>query len=129
MAVNWDLLKAHYLRGDCRRHGKAKRASQLGSLSLNLMRLHVLANQGSDDAIAHHLVRESQFFVEWTIPTIDLETEISSATELLELQRSLSRWKLNWVELWASEAERQRVATTAQEWCDRLQRQSEALVG
>ncbi|MEM9218260.1 MAG: hypothetical protein AAGD25_28450 [Cyanobacteria bacterium P01_F01_bin.150] len=119
MAVNWDLLKAQYLKGN--------RASQLGSLALNLMRLHVLARQGSEDAVAQHLVRESQFFVEWTVPTINLETEMGSATELLELQRSLSRWKLNWAELWANESDREQVAVMAQEWCDRLQQQSESL--
>lgn len=119
MAMNWDLLKAQYLRGS--------RASQLGNLALNLMRLHVLARQGSDDAVAQHLVQESQFFVEWMVPAINLETEMSSATELLELQRSLSRWKLNWTELWANESDRKQVARMAQEWCDRLQQQCDAL--
>lgn len=119
MAMNWDLLKAQYLKGS--------RASQLGNLALNLMRLHVLARQGSDDAVAQHLVRESQFFVEWMVPAINLETEMSSATELLELQRALSRWKLNWTELWANESDRKQVARMAQEWCDRLQQQCDAL--
>ncbi|MGA1132588.1 MAG: hypothetical protein ACO31I_10045 [Prochlorotrichaceae cyanobacterium] len=119
MAINWDLLKTQYLRGD--------RASQLGNLALNLMRLHLLARQGNDDIIAQHLVRESQLFVEWTVPTINLSTEIWAATELLELQRSLARWKLNWVELWANDSSREQVAIVAQEWCDRLQRQCESL--
>ena len=121
MAINWDLLKTYYLRSD--------RTSQLTSLALNLMRLHVLARQGSDDTVAQHLVRESQFFVEWTVPTINLETDMSVATELLELQRSLSRWKLNWADLWASETEREQVAAIAQQWCHRLQHQCESLTG
>ncbi|NEQ98783.1 MAG: hypothetical protein F6K30_19025 [Cyanothece sp. SIO2G6] len=119
MAVNWELLKGQYLKGN--------RASQLGNLALNLMRLHVLARQGGDDVVAQHLVRESQFFVEWMVPTINLDTEISSATELLDLQRSLSCWKLNWAERWANESEREQVAVMAQEWCDRLQQQCDAL--
>ena len=119
MAVNWDLLKTQYLKGN--------RASQLGNLALNLMRLHVLARQGSDYIVAQHLVRESQFFVEWTAPTINLETEMNSATELLELQRSLSRWTLRWTEVWTNESEREQVAMMAQEWCDRLQRHCESL--
>ena len=52
---------------------------------------------------------------------------MSSAIELLELQRALSRWKLNWAELWANESDREQVALMAQEWCDRLQQQSESL--
>jgi hypothetical protein len=119
MAVNWDLLKVQYLKGN--------RASQLGNLALNLMRLHLLARQGDESSVAQHLVRESQFFVEWTVPTIDLKTEISSATELLELQRLLSRWKLNWTELWANESDREQMAAIALEWCHRLQQQCESL--
>ncbi|NEP10262.1 MAG: hypothetical protein F6K14_08590 [Symploca sp. SIO2C1] len=114
MAINWDLLKTHYLQGN--------RESQLGNLALNLMRLHILVRQGSNDIVVQHLIRESQFFVEWTVPTINLETDMQIATELLELQRSLSRWKLNWSEVWANEAEREQVATVAQQWCDRLQK-------
>ena len=120
MAINWDLLKVHYLQGD--------RASQLGSLSLNLMRLQVLVRQGNDDIVAQHFVRESQFFIEWIVPTMNLETDIDSATELLELQRSLSQWKLNWTEPWASQSKREQIATMAQAWCDRLQHQCESLV-
>ena len=119
MAVNWDLLKNQYLQGN--------RSNQLGNLALNLMRLHLLARQGSDSVFAQHLVWESQLFVEWTVPTLNLSTEIWAASELLELQRSLSRWKLNWVELWANESEREQVAVMAQQWCDRLQRQCESL--
>ena len=79
MAVNWDLLKVQYLKGS--------RASQLGNLALNLMRLHLLVRQTSDDLVVQHLLRESQFFVEWIVPTINLSTEMRAATELLELQR------------------------------------------
>ncbi len=118
MAVNWDLLKAQYLRGS--------RSSQLENLALNLMRLHLLARQGSDGLVAQHLVQESQLFVEWTVPTINLSTEMWAAIELLELQRSLSRWKLNWLEVWANESDREQVAILAQEWCDRLQQQCES---
>ncbi|NEQ66506.1 MAG: hypothetical protein F6K21_13560 [Symploca sp. SIO2D2] len=114
MAINWDLLKTHYLQGN--------RESQLGNLALNLMRLHILIRQGSNDIVVQHLIRESQFFVEWTVPTINLETEMQIATELLELQRSLSRWKLNWPEVCGNEIDRKQVATVVQQWCNRLQK-------
>ncbi|NES23882.1 MAG: hypothetical protein F6K41_34445 [Symploca sp. SIO3E6] len=56
MAINWELLKTHYLQGN--------RESQLGNLALNLMRLHIFIRQGSNDIVVQHLIRESQFFKE-----------------------------------------------------------------
>ena len=119
MAINWDILKTHYLQ--------ANRATQLDSLALNLTRIQVLANSGADESIAQHLVRESQFFIEWTVPNIDLETDLTFATELIDLQRLLSRWKLSWSDLWANKTQRQEVATLAQQWCDRIHGQCELL--
>ena len=121
MAMNWDILKARYLQ--------TSRLSQLDSLSLNLIRLQALAMGGSDESMAHHLVRESQFFIEWSVSGINLETDMTLATELLSLQRELSRWKLSWPELWRSELERQQLADTAQHWCEHLQGQLNAIAG
>ncbi|MEL6882524.1 MAG: hypothetical protein AAFP09_18520 [Cyanobacteria bacterium J06607_10] len=117
--MNWEILKARYLQ--------TSRSSQLDSLSLNLIRLQALATSGTDESMAHHLVRESQFFIEWTVPSIDLETDMPIATALLSLQRQLSRWKLGWPELWTSDLERAQMATTAQQWCEQLQGQPTAL--
>jgi hypothetical protein len=85
------------------------------------MRLHLFTYQGSDDGVAQHLLRESQFFVEWIVPTLNLEIDLNAATELIELQRLLSKWKLNWSAIWSNEANRQQVAVMAQQWGDRLQ--------
>jgi len=112
MATNWDMLRAQYLQ--------ANRATQLDSLALNLMRIQFLARSGTEEIMAQHLVRESQFFIEWAVPTIDLEEDMAFATDLVELQRLLSRWKLSWLELWTNESKRQEIATLAQQWCDRL---------
>lgn len=120
MAINWDILKTQYLQ--------ANRTTQFDSLALNLTRIQLLAHSGSDELVAQHLVRESQFFIEWAVPTIDLETELALATELVDLQRLLSRWKLSWPEFWANEAQRQEIAALAQQWCDRIHGYSELAV-
>jgi hypothetical protein len=112
MAINWDTLKTRYLQSN--------HATQIDSIVLNLTRIQTLANSSSDDQIAQHLVRESQFFIEWTVPTINLTTDITVATELVDLQRQLSHWKLHWEELWANPSDRQQIATQAQEWCQKL---------
>ncbi|ASC69194.1 uncharacterized protein XM38_001200 [Halomicronema hongdechloris C2206] len=112
--MNWDILKTQYLQ--------ANRATQLDSLALNLTRIQLLAKSGTDESVAQHLVRESQFFIEWAVPSIDLDSDIAFATELVDLQRLLSRWKLSWSELWGSESQRQEIARLAQQWCVRLRR-------
>ena len=115
MAINWDRLKALYLQTD--------RATQLASLALNLTRIQTLATHQIESSTAHHLVRESQFFIEWTVPTLNLETDFTLATELVDLQRQLSQWKLHWTEVWETERERQQLVDQAQTWCERLRDQ------
>lgn len=111
MGINWDTLKQRYLQ--------TNRAAQLESITLNLTRIQTLANSGEDGQIARHLVRESQYLIEWTVPTIDLETDLQIATELVDLQRQLSEWKLDWERIWGSD--RASLVTVVQQWCDRLQ--------
>lgn len=91
------MLKSRYLQ--------ANRSAQLASLSLNLTRIQTLAQSGTDELVAQHLVRESQFFIEWTVPNMNLETDLLFATELVALQRLLSHWKIGWSEVWANEVE------------------------
>jgi hypothetical protein len=119
MAINWDILKTQYLQ--------ANRATQLDSLALNLTRIQLLARSGTDESVAQHLVRESQFFIEWAVSTIDLEADMAFVTDLVDLQRLLSRWKLNWSELWTSESQRQEIATLAYQWQERIHGQCELL--
>ena len=120
MAVNWEILKTRYLQ--------SSRIAQLESLTLNLARIQSLTENG-EAQVAYHLVRESQFFIEWTVPTIDLEIDLAVATTLVDLQRLLSSWKLNWSTLWQDSMARQRMAAEAQVWLDRLQDQSIRLAG
>ena len=120
MAINWEILKMRYLQ--------TSRASLMDSLSLNLARLQSLSSSGGDSVIAHHLVRESQYFIEWTVSGINLETDMALATELLTLQRQLSQWKLRWSELWESEPSRQQVSATAQTWSEQLQERLNVMV-
>ncbi len=117
MGMNWDLLKALYLQGD--------RASQLNSLHLNLAHIQILATGHTDELVALHLIRESQYFIEWIVPTLDLKTDdISIATLLVDLQRQLSRWKLEWEKQWEEKEARENMATQAEQWSNRLQQQS-----
>lgn len=112
MAVNLDSLKSQYLQNDT--------ATQLGRLAANLTQIKALAQAGTEEQLAQDLIRESQFFIEWIVPSLDLKTELNLATELVELQRQLSRWKLYCSRLWSSSSDRLQIARHSQEWSDRL---------
>lgn len=117
--MNWEKLKARY--------EAASPVFQMDSIGMNLVRLQTLAESGLEEPVAQHLVRESQFFIEWFVPGLSLETDMGLVQELLSLQRLLSRWKLNWPELWSNPAERQQIADTAQHWYEHLQGYSGAI--
>lgn len=117
--MNWEKLKAGY--------EAASPAAQIDGLCLNLIRLQTLAEGGVDGLVAQHLVRESQFFIEWTVAGLSLETNMALVQELVSLQRLLSRWKLNWSEQWVNPIERQKIADTAQHWYEHLQGYSSAI--
>jgi hypothetical protein len=112
MAVNLDSLKTQYLQHDI--------STQLGRLVENLTQIKVLTQAGTEEQCAQDLIRESQFFIEWIVPNLSLETTLELATELVELQRQLSQWKLHWSVLWSNPGDRLQVAADAQEWSDRV---------
>ncbi|MBW4471570.1 MAG: hypothetical protein KME45_14355 [Stenomitos rutilans HA7619-LM2] len=113
MAVNLHSLKTQYLEHDV--------STQLGQLVENLTQIKALAQAGTEEQLAQDLIRESQFFIEWVVPSLNLDTNIELATQLVELQRQLSRWKLQWSTLWSSPSDRLQVAADVQQWSDRLQ--------
>lgn len=117
--MNWEKLKARY--------EAVSSVAQIDSIGMNLVRLQALAESEIEESVAQHLVRESQFFIEWSVPGLSLETNMALVEELLSLQRLLSRWKLNWSSLWTDPAERQQMADTAQHWYENLQSYSSAI--
>jgi len=108
MAVNLEFLKSQYLQHDI--------SEQLSQLAENLTQIKTLAQTGKEEQRAQRLVRESQFFIEWIVPNLNLDMNLELATQLVELQRQLSRWKLHWSTLWASSSDRLQIASTAQHW-------------
>jgi hypothetical protein len=112
MAVSLDILKTQYLQQDI--------STQLDRLAENLTQIKALAQAGTEEQLVQDLIRESQFFVEWVVPNLNLDMNLNLATELVELQRQLSRWKLHWSTLWSSPSDRLQIAHHAQEWSDRV---------
>jgi hypothetical protein len=112
MAISLDILKTQYLQQDI--------STQFDQLVENLTQIKALAQAGTEEQLVKDLIRESQFFVEWIVSSLNLETNLELATELVELQRQFSRWKLHWSVLWSNSYDRLQVAAAAEAWNDRL---------
>jgi len=117
MEIDWEILKVHFLEADP--------TTRLNSLALNLTRIQLFAHSGAGESMARHLIRETQFFIEWIVTDLDLESHLNQAVELADLQRLLSRWKLS--DWWEDEQERKNVAKQAEEWCDLIRQQNHTL--
>jgi hypothetical protein len=103
-------------------------SAQFSQLAANLTQIKTLTQAGVEEQAAQDLIRESQIFIEWVVHNLDLETNLVLSTELVELQRQLSRWKLHWSVLWSNPQERSQIAQCVQEWSDRLHNLSKLLV-
>jgi hypothetical protein len=68
------------------------------------------------DAIAMWLKSANQYFIEWTAPEMDID----AAAELVDLERILSKWKLNWENIWSDTTLRTQVAKEAESWSQRV---------
>lgn len=108
MTRDWNATKTRYLQFDS--------SHQLGHLASNLARLRSFCNDPLYQEAALSVIEESQHFIEWTVPSMDLDV----AAELVDLQRQLSNWKQHWSALWSNKGDRIQVAEQAQGWCDRL---------
>jgi len=108
MAVDWKQLNSRYLQDNI--------STRLGGIASNLVRARSLLDSGTNEQVALQLVRESQFFIEWTAP--DASEDV--AAELVELQRLLSYWHYHWSTLWSDWEQRQSIVHQAQEWFHRL---------
>lgn len=88
---------------------------RLGNLASNLSRLKSFARHPAMAGAARKVVHESQHFIEWTATDAALEVQV----ELIELQKFLAGWQLEWDEIWADE-QRGSLAAQAEVWAKRI---------
>jgi hypothetical protein len=89
---------------------------RLGGLASNLVRVRSLSDNPAHGEIVADLLNESKYFIEWTAG----ETEVETAAQLVELQRQLVRWQLNWAQIWDDPAQRAQVAQDSRAWSERV---------
>jgi hypothetical protein len=97
---------------------QSSRASQLESIANHLKQIAEICSDANDLSSAIQVIRESQYFIEWTVPTLPID----DATELVDLGRVLAGWKLQWSEISTNSARILIVHNLAQNWHDRLLR-------
>jgi hypothetical protein len=95
--------------------------TRLKHLAAHLNKIKLVSTETTQPDEAKSLIRESQYFIEWTAP----EMEIDIAVELVDLARALSRWKLNWESIWCDSAALTQVAIEAESWSQRVSQMSE----
>jgi hypothetical protein len=89
---------------------------RLGNLASNLNRIATYSNGSFSKENIFDLIRESQYFAEWTAADAPLELTLS----LVEMQRQLARWKLHWSEVWQDESKKTQMQEQAKFWSDRM---------
>jgi hypothetical protein len=85
---------------------------RLGGLAANLARVQSFSNHDEHSKAIHYLLSESQFFIEWTAPDASLALQV----KLVELQRLLASWRLEWIDIWNDLERRIAVASEAGAW-------------
>ncbi|MBE9013979.1 hypothetical protein IQ250_27695 [Pseudanabaenaceae cyanobacterium LEGE 13415] len=111
--IDWEALRNRYQEVDV--------STRLGALASNLSRIHSLSLRGEQSAVVIHLIRESQFLIEWTAPNLEIEF----AAELVELQRLLGSWYYHWDEVWTTPEQRNQLIKQSQYWAEFLLQRSQ----
>jgi hypothetical protein len=89
---------------------------RLGNLASNLNRIATYSNGSFSKENIFDLIRESQYFAEWTAADAPLELKLN----LVEMQRQLARWKIHWDDTWENQSKKTQMQQEAKRWSDRL---------
>jgi hypothetical protein len=93
-------------------------------LSQNFLTIATLSLEGVDAASVLEILRESKVFLE----LIAIDLDVDRAFELVQIQRQLSRWHIQWQQTWTNDTSRLEIATLARAWSARIQELAGALV-
>jgi hypothetical protein len=105
---DWTPIRERYLRDSI--------PVRLGGLAANLRRIKSFAAQETGHDAVVSLIEESKFFIEWTAR----DTQIDTASQLVELQVQLARWQYTWPRIWPDPERRQQVAEQSLAWSERV---------
>ncbi|MCC5602256.1 hypothetical protein [Nostoc favosum] len=94
--------------------------TRLHHLAAHLEQIQFLWTQGSSQELMLTLVKESRYFIEWTVPDMVKAEDIDRAAELVDLGRLLTRWLFNWENIWSDAEQKQSASLETSYWLQRV---------
>ena len=94
--------------------------TRLHHLANHLSQIQSLWSQGISQELILALVKESRYFIEWTVPDMVKADDIDQAAELVDLGRVLTRWLFGWDNIWSDVEQKQSAAQLTQDWSRRV---------
>ncbi|MBG1265329.1 hypothetical protein [Nostoc sp. WHI] len=90
--------------------------TRLHHLANHLSQIQSLWTGASSQELILDLIKESRYFLEWTVPDMVKADDIDRACELVDLGRLLTRWLFHWDEIWFDAQQRQSAAGQTSYW-------------
>ncbi|RAM53102.1 MAG: hypothetical protein C6Y22_03190 [Hapalosiphonaceae cyanobacterium JJU2] len=106
--TDWTKKQERFLQDDI--------PNRLGHLAANLARIKSFSDDVTHRDLVANLVKESRYFIEWTVPQMDID----QAAELVELGRTLTRWLFNWEKIWSDVTALTQVMGEVGSWSQRV---------
>lgn len=94
--------------------------TRLHHLAAHLEQIQSLWTQGSSQELMLTLVKESRYFIEWTVPDMVKVDDIDRAAELVDLGRMLTRWLFKWENIWSDVEQKQSASVETSYWLRRV---------
>ncbi|MBD2683457.1 MULTISPECIES: hypothetical protein [Nostoc] len=95
-------------------------STRLHHLASHLSQIQSLWTQNSSKDLMLPLVKESRYFIEWTVPDMVKADDIDRACELVDLVRLLTSWLFDWDNIWSNTQQKQAAAVTTLDWLRRV---------
>ncbi|MCC5655124.1 hypothetical protein LC609_36315 [Nostoc sp. XA013] len=94
--------------------------TRLHHLAAYLEQIQSLWTGVSSQELMLTLVKESRYFIEWTVPDMVKADDIDRAAELVDLGRLLTRWLFNWENIWSDAEQKQSASLETSYWLRRV---------
>ena len=102
--TDWTKIRERYLRDEP--------PVRLGGIAANLARIASFSDNARHKMPVTGLVVESQHFIEWMVPAVELGMQ----ERLVDLQIELARWRARLEREWEDESVRREIAAQAKRW-------------
>ncbi|BAB78137.1 hypothetical protein ACN23B_27195 (plasmid) [Anabaena sp. FACHB-709] len=95
-------------------------STRLHRLTNHLSQIYSLWTRESSKDLMLPLVKESRYFIEWTVPDMVEAQDVDRACELVDLVRLMTNWLFDWDKIWSDAEQRQSAASQTQNWLYRV---------